>query len=140
MLKEISGNSNNDLDISQIRTLHKWLSYNRYTIFGYGGGFYIPWGFVLGIMTLLAVVFAPYMLYVLYKNGKRGWLVFFGISVGIPIVLAFINTGNDVVDTGLHFLPLLTFYFYCLILRYSVDDWVSDADMAKAIQAQDADR
>ncbi len=98
MKNSIPSPASNEVDMSQIRTLHKWLSYNRYTIFGYGGGVYLPWGLILFVMTILAVVFAPYMIYVLYRNGKRGWVVFFGVIVGIPLIFAFLHTGNDVLN------------------------------------------
>ncbi len=114
------------LDVAQLRRLHRWLSYNRYTIFIYGGGLYLLVPTLL-VLIVLAIVFAPYMLFVLYKNGKRGWLIFFGVLVGIPTVLAFSSTDNIVLSTLLHYLPLLTFYFYCFLLRLSVDDWVSDS-------------
>lgn len=42
-------------------------------------------------------------------------------------VLAFLSTGNVILDTCLHFLPLLAFYLYCIVLRYSVGEWISDA-------------
>jgi hypothetical protein len=116
-----------DIDLAQMRRLHYWLSYNRYSIFIYGGGFFLPAVPILLALILLAIVFAPYMLYVLYKNRKHGWLVAFAIMVGIPLPFAFLSTGSVIIDTGLHFLPLLTFYFYCYLLRFSVGEWISDA-------------
>ncbi|HEY9166744.1 MAG TPA: hypothetical protein VIS48_11340 [Candidatus Kryptonia bacterium] len=111
--------------------LHYWLSYNRYTILLYGGGFVIPRGVFIPvsiiILTILAVTFAPYMLYVLYKNHNRGWIISFVVVVGIPTVLAFLSTGNVILDTGLHYLPLLMFYAYCFVLRLAVGEWISDA-------------
>ncbi len=78
------------------------------------------------MVTILAIVFGPYVLFVLYKNGKRGWLITFAVMVGIPIPFAFLSTGNIVLNAILHFLPLLTFYLYCYLLRFSVGEWISD--------------
>lgn len=116
-----------DIDVDQMRRLHYWLSYNRYSIFIYGGGFFLPVIPILIVLIVLAVVFAPYMLYVLYTNRKRGWIITFAIMVGIPVPFAFLSTSSIIIDTGLHFLPLLTFYFYCYLLRFSVGEWISDA-------------
>ncbi len=85
-------------------------------------------------MAVLAVVFAPYVLWVLCKNGKTGWLVTFAVVVGIPVGLEFVHVSDVVASTVLRFLPLLTFYFFCFVLRFSVADWISDADMNPADQ------
>lgn len=92
----------------------------------YGGGFFIPWELLSPLLFVLPILFAPYVLFVLYRNGKRGWLITFAVMVVIPILFAFLSTGNIVLDTGLHLLPLLTFYLYCYLLRFSVGEWISD--------------
>lgn len=120
------GNPGSEINLPQLRRLHYWLTYNRYTIIIYGGGFFLPAVGLLVILIALAIIFAPYVLYVLFRNHKHGWLVFFAILVGIPAGLAFLRTGNLVLDTGLHFLPLLTFYLYCFLLRLAADDWISE--------------
>ena len=124
----------------QIRKLYYWLSYNRFSVLLYGGLFYLPYFLVLVALIVLAIVFAPYVLYVLYKNGKRGWLVTFAIVVGIPVLPAFLPTGSDTFDAVLRFLPLLAFYFYCYMLRFSVGDWLSDASPLGEIEVDERER
>lgn len=136
----LPGDRSSHINLPQVRRLYYWLSYNRYSIFVYGGLFYIPAAPILLLLTVLAGVFAPYMLYVLYRNGKRGWLVTFGIVVGIPVVLAFVPTGSDIFNAMLRFLPLLTFYFYCYMLRFSVGEWISDASPMGEIEVGARDR
>jgi hypothetical protein len=119
--------SHTEGEVGRLRRLHYWLSYNRYTIVVYGGGFFLPFGLVLGALIVLAVFFAPYLLFVLYKSGKWGWLLAFAIMVGIPLALLFVPTESTVLKTILLFLPLLSFYFYCYILRFSVGEWLSEA-------------
>lgn len=128
------------MNLPQVRRLYYWLSYNRFSAVLYGGLFYIPYLLVLVALIVLAVVFAPYVIYVLYENGKRGWLVTFGIVVGIPVVLAFVPTGSGMFNTMLHFLPLLAFYFYCYVLRFSVGEWISDASPMGEIEIGARDR
>ncbi len=128
-MNDTDGNPNSESNLARLRRLHYWLSYNRYTILIYGGGFYLSAGILMALLIPLAIIFAPYVLYVLFRNHKYGWLVFFAVLVGIPTGLAFLSTGNFVLDTGLHFLPLLTFYLYCFLLRLAVDDWISDVSV-----------
>ncbi len=127
------------VNVEQIERLYYWLNYHRLTIFIYGATFFLPSGVVLGILIILALIVAPYTLSVLYKNGKRGWLLAFGIIVGIPAGAAFIHTGNHSFDVALHFFPLLMFYFYCYILRYSAGEWVSNESIVgeKWVDAND---
>ncbi len=133
-------NSKSDFEPVELKRLHRWLSYNRYTIFIYGGGFFIPGLDILFVLTVLAIAITPYTLYVLYRNHKRGWLLFFAIMVGIPTVLAFMSTGNVILDTGLHFLPLLAFYAYCFLLRVAVDDWISEASPVTRLWVQEQEK
>lgn len=139
-MNKTDGNPNSGTNLPQLRRLHYWLSYNRYSIVIFGGGFYLPAEVLMAILIPLAVIFAPYVLYVLYRNHKNGWLVFFAILVGIPTVLAFLSTGNFVLDTGLHFLPLLTFYVYCFLLRLAVDDWISDVSYVDQLWTEEQNK
>ena len=118
---------NPETHVPRLRRLYHWLTYNRLTIFLYAGSFFLLPKIILSFLAVLAILFAPYVVFVLYKNGKRGWLLFFAIITGIPTGFAFLHTGNSLLDTALPFFPLATFYLYCVILRYSVADWISDA-------------
>lgn len=113
---------------------------HRFSAIMYGGLFYIPYLLVLVALIVLAVIFAAHVLYVLCKNSKRGWLLTFGIIVGIPVALAFVPTGSDMFSTMLPFLPLLAFYFYCYALRFSVGEWTSDASPMGEIEIDAKDR
>jgi hypothetical protein len=88
----------------------------------------------------MAILFTPYMLFVLARNGKRTWIISFVFVVGIPIELTFINTGYAVYDFALLCLPLATFYTYCVILRYTVADWISDESLAGELEVEETDR
>lgn len=130
MIDDRLGTAKAEMRISKLKRLYYWLSYHRFTGVLYGGLLFVPWLLVLVALIALAVVFAPYMLLVLYKEGKRGWLIFFAVLVGAPVALTFIHTGSQMFDAFLDFMPLLAFYFYCYLLRFSVREWISDADMA----------
>lgn len=133
MINDKVGNAGAELRVAKLRRLYYWLSYHRFTGFLYGGLLIVPWVVILVALIAAAVVFAPYMLFVLYKEGKRGWLIFFAVLVGGPVALTFIHTGSHPFDVFLDFMPLLAYYFYCYLLRFSVREWISDADMASEI-------
>jgi hypothetical protein len=129
-----------ETNVPQLRRLYRWLTYNRLTIFMYGGCFYLPPVIVLAFMALLAILFVPFVLFVLARNRKSGWLLFFAIIVGFPIELTFVSTGNSSFDFALLCLPLATFYLYCVILRYTVADWISDESPIGQLEVEEMDR
>ena len=55
-------------------------------------------------------------------------------------MLAFVPTRSDMFSTILRFLPLLAFYFYCQVLRFSVGEWLSDASPIGDIEVDARDR
>lgn len=119
-----------ELHVRKLRRLYYWLSYQRYTGVLYGGLLFVPWFIILVALIGIAAVFTPFMLFVLYKEDKKGWLIFFFILVGVPVALTFISTGSELLDQILDFAPLLAYLFYCYLLRFSVREWISDATMA----------
>lgn len=119
--------SKSEINLPQLRHLYILLIYKRLTIFIYGLGFWAGPIIIAVILGILAIMFAPYVIFVLYKNGKRGWLFALAIIVGIPTGLMFVPTHVHLVRVFLLYQPLLAFYFYCFVLRYSVADWISDA-------------
>ena len=82
--------------------------------------------FTLIVVSILAIVFAPFMIYVLYKTGKKGWLIFFTIMIILPPVSFVIFAGFNFYLMVLLYVELGLFYFYCVILRFVVNDWVEE--------------
>lgn len=130
--------SYSDVKIPQLRRLYHWLTYNRLTIFLYGISYFQY--FVLLIAIGLAILFAPYVLFVLVSNRKWGWLAFFALFVGIPTGFLFYSTGDLVYDSVLHYSPLGTFYTFCVVLRYSVANWISDNSLAGELEVEEEDK
>ncbi|HYQ87862.1 MAG TPA: hypothetical protein VES59_11520 [Bacteroidota bacterium] len=123
----------------RVRRLYHWLSYHRLTLFIYGAAFVYPPQWILAVLTFIAVIFVPYMIYVLYGLGKRGWLVLLAVMVGLPVGLTFVPFNIPQLHTVVLFLPLGMFYLYCVLLRWAVADWISDesADGEAAVEAED---
>ena len=69
----------NQLSTYHLSKLSQILNYQLSTallfILWYGGGFSVI------ILTIAAILFSPYILYVLYLEKKNGWIIFFIIIV-----------------------------------------------------------
>ena len=140
------------IDVPRLRRLYHFLTFYRLTIFLYGyiflGRYQIWWIFeseflttlIIYFVSILAILFAPYMLFVLFMNKKHGWLLFFVIIVGLPLALITHSTGNPLFDIGLRYLPLVMFYLYCVLLRYSVADWMSDESPIGVLEIEEEER
>jgi hypothetical protein len=127
-----------------LRRLYRWLGKYRFTIFIYpvllSRTLYMSPAIVFAPLAAFAVAFAGYVVVVLINNRKYGWLIFFGIFVCLPIILSFMTTGSSLLDAALLFSPLITFYVYCLLLRYAVVDWISDGSPIGDLELKEADR
>jgi hypothetical protein len=108
--------------------LHKYLNYN-FT----GAALLIVSYFIYAniiFLTVAALVFTPFMLYDLYKENKKGWIITFLVMVGIPFLaflLIYISTKFNFI---LVYILIGLYYLYCFLLRLEVNNWVQE-DMAK---------
>ncbi|MCX6151751.1 MAG: hypothetical protein NTX22_14605 [Ignavibacteriales bacterium] len=107
-----------------LQNLQRWLNYELSSSvllflwwFGSLAGF---------LMVAAAIIFTPFMLFVLYKERKFGWITTFILMISIPLSLNLITVKDPTFTFIKMLLPLASFYFYCFILRFSVNDWVSE--------------
>jgi hypothetical protein len=78
------------------------------------------------LLAVAAILFTPFMLFSLWRAGKTGWLVTFGIMVILPII-AFLIFGRHSGYVGIAlFIPLGFFYLYTFLLRLSINDRVNE--------------
>lgn len=71
------------------------------------------------IIALTGVVFIPYILYVLIKESRIGWLSFMIILVIIPILFTmFYNLAL------LH--PIFLYVLYCYLLNSQITEWSTE--------------
>jgi hypothetical protein len=104
-----------------LERLSRILSYHISTASLYIASFFLP---VLPIAALAAVLFAPYMVYVLLQERKYGWITFFVLLILLPILPVVLFLRHS--DYFLIFLslPLAFFYFYCFLLKITIRDWI----------------
>lgn len=101
--------------------LQHWLQYGKHSWWMGVAVFWLPYGPILFVLKIIALVFTPYMLYHLYKAKWYKSVVVFLIVVLLPfLVTRIIDTGHYILDFLLPFLPLLTFFFFVYIISYMI--------------------
>lgn len=104
--------------------LQKYLNYELSTGMLYLLSFMA--GSLVILLILAALIFMPFMLNVLIKEKRKGWLIFFVVIFVIPTIVLFVVAFTVEFFNSLPLISLGLFYLYCFLLRFSVNDWVSD--------------
>ncbi|KAF0162182.1 MAG: hypothetical protein FD188_136 [Ignavibacteria bacterium] len=97
------------------------LSSSAFYFLSFGAGM-----MVLYLSALAALLFTPFLIYVLIKAKKYTWLISFLIVVLLPVLIMLIISSNALYTTSFLLVQLGMFYVYCFVLRFSVIDWVED--------------
>jgi len=112
------------LSNNNLTRLSKYLNYQISTV-GLFVLSFLSFGFIF-LVTIAAIIFTPFMLYVLYKENKNGWIVFFIILVVIPFILSTILHFTVTFIFPWYLIVLVIFYFYCFLLRLEVNNWMRE--------------
>ena len=105
-------------DINRLENLYKYLNYEVSSSLLYLGSWFIP--MFMPLLSLAAIVFTPYLLFVLYKEERVGWIIFFIISTLIPIILLLIFY------PAITMAGLIPFYLFCFLLRMETKGWITE--------------
>lgn len=73
------------------------------------------------------VLVTPFIVYVLYREKRYGWLASYFIMVLIPVILFFIIFQDSI--EYMIWMPvyyMVPFYFYSFIIKFSVDEWIRE--------------
>lgn len=81
---------------------------------------------LLLIITIAAILFTPYIFYVLIKENKFGWIITFFMMTIIPLALTYLLFNDSIFIEALILIPLLSFYIYCYLIKFEVDKWLAD--------------
>lgn len=116
----------NQFNTDNLSRLSKILNYQLSTtvlfLLWYGGSL------TLGIVTIAAILFSPYMLYILYLEKKNGWLIFFVVLVLLPIIAITLSSVSELL-----FIPLALVYFYYFLLKFVVRDWIQERNAKREL-------
>lgn len=81
---------------------------------------------LLLVIATAAILFTPYIFYVLIKENKYGWIITFFMMTLIPLTLTYILFKDSIFIEALILIPLLSFYIYCYLIKFEVDKWLAD--------------
>lgn len=102
----------------RLENLYKYLNYEiSSSVLYVAGWFYAILSYVI---VIAAIVFTPFMLYVLYKEGKNGWIISFSIVIILPLI-SILLFYPDLLIVG-----LAPFYLFCFLLRMEVKGWLTE--------------
>jgi len=80
---------------------------------------------LLFIAFSLPVLITPFIVYVLLKEKRFGWLTTFFIIVILPAVVGIIIFYEQFQFTWMFFL-VFPFFFFCYFIKFSVDEWIRE--------------
>ena len=80
--------------------------------------------YLLIAITISAVLFSPYILYILFIEKKWKWILSFFVFVVIPFVLAYMIFQKFFFSMMGVFLPILFYGIYCYLLKTEVQSWL----------------
>lgn len=80
----------------------------------------------LWLIAAAAILFTPYIFYVLIKERKFGWIIIFFVMIIIPLLLVHILFLDALFHDAVIMFPLAFFYLYCYLIKYEVDRWLMD--------------
>jgi hypothetical protein len=81
---------------------------------------------ILIIIAGAAVLFTPFILYVLIKEKKYGWIIFYFVLIILPLLLGYMIFKDTLAFEAALLFPLGFFYLYCYIIKFQVDKWITD--------------
>jgi len=113
-----------DIEITKnysVRRLQQWLDYELSTITLMFLSWF--WNIALLLAIIAAILFAPFMLKVLFEERRFGWLLFFFLLVIVPVCGALFLNIDSTYKFVIELIPLALFYFYCFVLRIAIKDW-----------------
>lgn len=97
------------------------------------------YGIVLFLTAGAALIFTPLMIYTLFKMRKYFWLLLFFTLVILPQPIVYLISSDKTYFTVLLFIELGIFYFYCVVLRFVVNDWVEEIRSREIRRIQQAE-
>lgn len=86
------------------------------------------------LSAIAAIIFTPFLLYVLVKEKKTGWLIFFFISIFFPPFIFSLLLPVGIFSLVNLSIMLGGFYLYCFLLKMQTRDWVKEENAAKELE------
>lgn len=75
-----------------------------------------------------AKFFIPIIAYVLTVEKRYGWIISLIVFIVIPSIIIYFIVKDLFLGKYFLLLPFVAFFFYCLLLKFSVKEWLNDFD------------
>jgi hypothetical protein len=85
---------------------------------------------------IAAIIFTPYMIFVLFREKKYNWLIFFFLFIICPLITIEFFIVETNVKLFLRTIPWGLFFIYCLLLKFSVNDWIREREWKRVWEMQ----
>jgi len=117
----------------RLQQLHKWLNFELPGIILFGISFF--YNIALTLLLIAALLFTPYLLYVLFQERRFGWIAAFVLGVCLPAVISYyffgisFGGGYQLFAGGqilAGYIPLAFFFCYCFVLKLSIPAMLDD--------------
>ncbi len=120
------------LNESSLRELYYWLQYEKHTWMLGGSIVWFPYSLIMLGLSILAVLFTPFMLWHLFRAKWYKSIIVFFAGVILPFVISlFIPLESSVPGFLFSVIPLLNFYIYTWLLSYMIGEYLSELDFFK---------
>jgi len=95
---------------------------------------------ILLIFAAAAAILTPYIFYVLIKEERYGWIVTYLIMIPFPLAAGYFIFKDTLAFEAALLIPLLSFYLYCYLIKYAVDDWIRQYNWTRQLMQQKEER
>mgnify|MGYP001796717506 CR=1 FL=1 len=111
----------------RLQRLQRWLAYELSTPALFLLHYVVPFHLTLLAVVGCALALLPLMLSTLYREGRTGWILAFGVVVGTPLLVLAFTWGQGHVSLLAGGAVLLSFLGYCFVLRLAIREWLEEA-------------
>ena len=86
------------------------------------------WQLTLFLAVLAAILFTPYLIFILIREKKYGWITLFILIVILPLIVIILFLSDHLFYLAYLQIPLPLFYFYCFLLRFDAKEWLKEVN------------
>lgn len=96
---------------------------------------FIP-SLILGTIIGAAILFTPYIFFILIKEKRYGWIITFFLMIIFSLIFGPIIFKDTLAFEASLLIPIGLFYFYCYLIKFSVAKWIKDYNWRKQLEEQ----
>lgn len=91
---------------------------------------------IIVVIIAIAKLAIPFIIFVLYKEKKYGWIVSLILLIILPSSIIYWLIRDSVFSRYFLIIPFLLFYFFCVLLKYTVREWLTEAEVRLELENQ----